>query len=218
MARSILTTNQALILEQFKKDDALFPLFYFSGGTALSEMYFHHRESQDLDFFSDKPFNPQTLIASLTAWSKRLNFTITPQFVDPTSIYLLRFADGNEVKVDFAPYPYPSLGERQRYKEMIEVDSLLDIGANKLLTLTQRSEVKDFVDLYFLFKKFSLWDLKDAVKAKFRVELDPFTLAADFTGVEVFAFLPTMLVPLALDELKQFFLGEAKKLGQKTLT
>ena len=40
----------------------------------------------------------------------------------------------------------------------LEIDSLLDIAVNKILTLSSRAEVKDFVDLYFLLQKFSLWD------------------------------------------------------------
>lgn len=33
--------------------------FYWTGGTALAVVYLHHRKSQDLDFFSDKPVSPE---------------------------------------------------------------------------------------------------------------------------------------------------------------
>jgi len=48
---SILNNRQSLILEEFQKSDFLTSKFYFTGGTALSEVYLKHRESVDLDFF-----------------------------------------------------------------------------------------------------------------------------------------------------------------------
>ena len=54
---SILTKGQELILGEFKKDDWLSSLFYFTGGTALSEFYLQHRLSDDLDFFTQEAFD-----------------------------------------------------------------------------------------------------------------------------------------------------------------
>ena len=36
---------------------------------------------------------------------------------------------------------------------MINVDTLLEIGINKICTLLSRTEVKDLIDLYFLVKE-----------------------------------------------------------------
>ena len=35
--------------------------FYLSGGTALSSWYLHHRESYDLDFFTQRPFDGERI-------------------------------------------------------------------------------------------------------------------------------------------------------------
>lgn len=211
---SILTEEQKLIFDEVR-NSFLRSSFYFTGGTALSEVYLKHRESLDLDFFSEKPFDPQSVFTLISSWSKKHNFSFESQYVDPTHIYILTFGNKRELKVDFAYYPYKRLQETSRYQGM-EVESPLDIAVNKLLLISsQRVEVKDFVDLFFLLKKFSIWDLIEGVKIKFNTRIDPFLLASDFTAVEDFEFLPKMIKPLTAAQLKTFFKQEAKKLGKE---
>ena len=54
--KTILTQHQKRFLDEFKKEDNLRKVFYLSGGTALAEFYLKHRESLDLDFFTDRDF------------------------------------------------------------------------------------------------------------------------------------------------------------------
>lgn len=93
------------------------------------------------------------------------------------------------------------------------IDSLKDIGVNKLATIHQRTEVKDFVDLYYLLQKFTFWDLLYGIENKFRLELDLVFAAAGFLRVEKFDFLPKMIKPLTLEELKKFFRLQAREIG-----
>jgi len=86
-----------------------------------------------------------------------------------------------------------------------------------VLISSQRIEVKDFVDLYFLLQEYSIWDLINAVKIKFNMNVEPFILASDFTEVINFKFLPRMLKLLSLDELKDYFLNQAKSLGRRAV-
>jgi len=153
------------------------------------------------------------LFSFLLEWGKQLKFTIQPQRAEDTFIYLLNFDGGKKLKLDFAYYPYKRLEPGTSYKK-VTVDSLLDIAVNKLLLMNQRSEVKDYVDLYFLLDEYTVWDLIEGVKVKFRTERDPLTLAADFLAVEEFEYLPKMLKPLTLNELKKFFKKRAKKLAK----
>src|SRR5436190_2938449 len=99
----------------------------------------------------------------------------------------------------------------------IDVDSLIDIAVNKLLVTQQRTEVKDFVDLYFLLKKFTVWDLIEGVRIKFKVTIDPLIIGSDFLKVESFDYLPKMIKPLSLKELKRFFKEKAKDVGLKVV-
>lgn len=212
-----LNKHQIDLLDRISQNEHLSSLFYFTGGTALSEIYLQHRESIDLDFFSFKSYDPQTILSRLEKWKDKLNFTFTTRYVDPTHIYFLTFADGDTLKIDFAHYPYKHLQTPKIYKNKLSVDSELDIAVNKLLTTTQRTEVKDFVDLYFLMQKFTFWDLHDGVKTKFNIDIEPFIFASDCIVVEEFEFLPKMIKPLTLDTLQSFFRELAQKLGRESV-
>lgn len=113
-------------------------------------------------------------------------------------------------------YPHPRLKEGMII-DGIKVDSVEDIGANKLHTVLQRTQVKDFVDLYFLLEKYTIWDLLHFAQEKFRMEIDLIWLAASLLKMGSFEYLPKMHKPLTLDQLKSFYKDLAKKLGSKVL-
>jgi predicted nucleotidyltransferase component of viral defense system len=212
---SVLNEKQKIILDEFKADDKL-SSFYFTGGTALSEYYLKHRESEDLDFFTKSDFDPQVILEAVNAWSNKYGFTIKSNFVDPTHIYLLKFKDNDQLRVDFAKYPYSNLKEPENY-DGIRVDSFFDISVNKFLTVNQRTEVKDFVDLYYVLEEFNFWQLRDGVLAKFNIEIDPFLMASNYLKVEGFENLPKMYKKLDLVTLKEFFRNQAKKLSGESV-
>lgn len=59
-----------------------------------------------------------------------------------------------ELIVEFTYYPFQPL---QPFKKVrgLKIDSLFDIGVNKLFAISDRFDPKDFVDLYFLVKFFN---------------------------------------------------------------
>jgi hypothetical protein len=113
------------------------------GGTALALQY-GHRESVDLDFFGSldlediaivlKPFESVQLIRNSTN----------------IKIYLV-----NGIKVDFVNYPYAWI-DQAVLEEGLVLASDKDIAAMKIAAITGRGSKKDFIDLYFLLKKYSL--------------------------------------------------------------
>ncbi len=206
------TTTQIAILEEFRKDEFLRSNFYFTGGTALSGVYLHHRESEDLDFFTADPYDRLLILNKITAWSKDKKFSISDRSNELLQTFQLKFSEGEILKVDFNHYPYKRV-RKGTIVDGIDVDSLLDIAINKLVTVYQRTQVKDFVDLYFLLKKFTLWDLIEGVGVKFRIKLELLMIAGDFLKIEQFEVLPKMLVPLTLEELQEFYTKLAIKLG-----
>lgn len=216
MGQVNFTPKQQLVFDEIKNSEFVRQNFYFTGGTALSSIYLNHRLSEDLDFFSEKEFDTLPILNLVTGWGKKHNFKITSQELEAVRVFLLDFQDKERLKVDFGYYPYRRL-EKGSALDSVEVDSLLDIGTNKLQTIHQRTDVKDFVDLYFLLEKFTVWDFLEGVKVKFRVELDPYTIAADYLKIDVFENLPKMLVPLSLEKLKEFYRKEAKKLGKSAV-
>lgn len=212
---TVTTREQNLLLEEFKKDPVMQANFYFTGGTALSLYYLQHRKSVDLDFFSQKSFDPLLISERINIWAKKLKFEVayTPrEIVHP---FFLTFKNKKTVKIDFSFYPHPQLKKNNNF-DGINVDNIFDIAVNKLLVVEQRTEVKDFVDLFFLLKNHSIWDLMAGVGVKFGIKLDPFIISSDFYKVDLFEYLPQMIKPLTLKDMKEFFWEKATQLGRKS--
>lgn len=214
MGKVIFDKIQEIVFSEFSQNNALREKFYFTGGTALSVFYLNHRISQDLDFFSEKNFENELVTAFVRNLAQKYDLEERFTQIEQMRIFNL-LKEGVEVaKIDFVYYPFKRLkqGERQAG---VEIDSLTDIAVNKLISINQRTDVKDFVDLYFLKDQFVVWDLIVGVKTKFGFELDPILLASDFMKVEEFDFLPKMLLPLKISDLQAYFKKEAKGLGKK---
>lgn len=216
MGKISFTPKQQIIFDEVKNSDFLKQNFYFTGGTALSAVYLNHRLSDDLDFFSQNQFDNQSILNLVVSWGKKHNFKYLLKENEVVKIYLLEFSDKEVLKVDFGYYPYKRLKQGKPVNS-IEVDSLFDIAVNKLQTIHQRTEVKDFVDLYFLLGKFTIWDLIEGVGVKFRMKTNPFLIGINCLKVESFDSLPKMLKPLTLKQLKDYYRVLAKKLGAKAV-
>lgn len=215
---SILTKEQKLILEVINEHKYLQENFYFTGGTALSEFYLHHRYSEDLDFFSTDRFDNQIVFTLVSGWSNKYHFRFTSRFAEVVYRFDLTFANGANFKLDFGYYPYKRIEKGTSYKN-IRIDSLRDIATNKISTVSQRTDIKDFVDLYFILQdKFTIWDLLYSAEVKFKMlDIDVELLALDMLKVDDFVVLPRMIKPLKLEDLKRFFRQKAKELGRKAV-
>ena len=211
-----LTPKQKLIFQELALDDFFTSKFYLTGGTALSAFYLHHRESEDLDFFSEKPFLQESVTSRLSLLGKKHDFTMTIRQIENVTIYVLTFHDGDILKIDFVDYPHKRLFESLTV-DNFQIDAMNDIAVNKLLTIMQRTTSKDFVDLYFLLHVYSEWDLITGLEKKFNVETDQFLLASDFSKVDKLETLPLMLKPLSLSHLQTFFREKAKELARKSV-
>ena len=214
MEQVTFTSLQKQLFDKVSKDPVLSKQFYFTSGTALSAFYLHHRESEDLDFFSENDFEDEKIEELMRNLS--MSFKTTYRFTKTGGVRIFEFVKKDKllIKIDFNHYPYRRIKKGKIYQG-IEIDSLHDIATNKLLTINQRNDVKDFVDLYFLLKDFTIWDLIYGVEKKFRMELDMILISSDFTKVEQFDFLPKMLVPLKLSDLKKFFKQKAIEIARR---
>lgn len=214
----ILTKEQTHILEAVSESEYLRTHFYFTGGTALSAFYLKHRYSEDLDFFSTERFDNEAIFSLVSDWSRTHHFRFTSRFAEVVYRFDLTFPKGIVLKVDFGYYPYTRIENGGMYQN-VHLDSDRDIATNKLTTVSQRTDVKDFVDLYFLLrKKYTVWDLLYSHEIKFKnTDVDIELLAMDLLKVEDFNTLPRMIKPLTLETLKKFFRKTAKELGKKAL-
>lgn len=101
----------------------------------------------------------------------------------------------------------------------IAVDSLPDITAGKFMALMDRIEAKDFVDFYFLMRDHAITvsRIQELVEKKFGMRIDPITLGSEFAKVRGVSYLPRMIQPLAIEELKAFFSDRMRELKNVVL-
>lgn len=206
------TNIQKQFLDQVQKDPYLVKTFYLTGGTALSACYINHRLSEDIDLFSEASFDEAAVIAAMARIVTTLHVRSKLAKILGRLRYDLTFPTHQLLKVDFVFYDFAHI-EPKSYIGALSVDSIEDISVNKLLSISQRSASKDFVDLYFLLKKYTVWDLQHGVEHKFKLEIEPLYLSSLFAKAEELTDMPIMKKKLTLKELKAFFLKEARRLA-----
>src|SRR5260370_14902860 len=136
---SILPEPQRQLWAELRNTPKTFVLY---GGTALA-LRIGHRQSEDFDFFSNRPFDPN-LLRDTVSYLKHAEMT---QFQDNT---LTAVVDRNgPVKLSF----FGSLGiKRVQDPDVVEengvqVASMLDLLASKLKTVQLRAQAKDYRDV-----------------------------------------------------------------------
>lgn len=216
MEKTILTRDQACFLEWFKKS-ALRTEFYLSGGTALAEFYLHHRYSEDLDFFIEKEF-PQIEIERLIQEAKKILGAeeIVYQRRYDRRIFYFHFPKKENLKIEFTQYPFKQI-EKPTQIDGLLIDSFRDIAVNKLITMFDRTEAKDFFDLYWIAKKrFSFNELRQGVQKKFDLKFDDLSLGSEFAKVKDISFQRIRSIKKATDEeIKHFFEKQSRALMPK---
>jgi len=132
--------------------------FYLAGGTALA-LQIKHRNSIDFDFYNKADFNPESLYAEFKNKFTKIN--------------LVRISEGtlimniNNVSVSLFRYDYDLI------RPLIELDKLFicsieDICAMKIIAISQRGLKRDFIDIYFLLKQFSLEQIIEFTLKKYK--------------------------------------------------
>jgi len=132
--------------------------FVLVGGTALT-LQIGHRKSVDLDMFTwvdmETDLLQQNMETDFTDFSVALKRSNT------------LLSTINTIKVDFIRFKYgfqyPSLIENG-----LRLANIKDIAPMKLDAITGRGKKKDFFDLYFLLKHFTLPELLDLYQAKYQ--------------------------------------------------
>lgn len=172
------------------------------GGTALA-LQLGHRKSIDLDFFGNLETSLEELSAILSEFS-----TVTPV----SSSRMTRFLVVDGVKVDIVTYPYGWI-DNPVNAEGVVLAGIKDIAAMKLSAITNRGTKKDFIDYYFLLKRYSLEELIELYRQKY-------SDAQLFTSIKSLSYfddaesdpMPDMIVPVDWDEVKSTIRNEVAKL------
>jgi predicted nucleotidyltransferase component of viral defense system len=136
--------------------------FSLVGGTALALCY-GHRKSDDLDLFSNKPFENPELVNALEKKFKTsfVNRTTNPRFGI--------FGFVKDVKIDFVSHPHALIRSELNIED-IRMFSTEDIIAMKVQAILGRGRKKDFWDIAELLQHFSVTDFIKFHKEKYATQ------------------------------------------------
>jgi len=190
------------------------PAFFLTGGTALAGFYFGHRLSDDLDLFTQDDTALPAVDSVVPRIAEELQCRITHS---RRAEYFRQFVmvsamdEGNIVRIDLVRDFGPQYGSRGTV-EGIRIDSVENIGANKVTAILGRTDTKDFVDLHFILKSgFEFEHLFQLAKEK-DTGLTEFYLAQAMLEVRRLTRLPIMRAQLELPELQAQFVDLANAL------
>lgn len=176
--------------------------FDLVGGTALA-LQIGHRLSVDIDMFGNSEINELEFNRELSRFGNPLVLKKSKNII----VYSI-----NGIKVDFVNYRYPLLKKTKKV-DSIRLLSLEDIAAMKLNAISGRGSKRDFIDLYFLLKTFSLKEMIGFYNKKYEdgsqfLVLKSLTYFEDAEKEE----MPVMTKPTAWESLKDKILREATNL------
>lgn len=132
--------------------------FYLAGRTSLA-LQIGHRASIDFDFYTEKKFDSKKLYQLIE--KKFKNVTLVERAEDTL---ILRI---NNVVTSFFRYPYPLIFPLIKCEGFPPLASKEDVAAMKIIAISDRGTKRDFVDIYFLLKEFSLKEILNFVKKKY---------------------------------------------------
>lgn len=209
----VLLPHQVSILQQFFSS-LLTRSFFLTGGTALSAFYFGHRESKDFDLFSMEPFNAQQVRTLVEKIASELGSIVEAKVVttDYQELYLHHSQDAWTQRIDIVAEQPKHFGMITKV-DAVRVDSLENIGSNKILTLFGRFEPKDYVDFYTLVTqtKLTFDDLFELAKRK-DTGLSEFYLANSIASVDKIETWPSMRIPFDRKAMIAYYQNLAKEL------
>lgn len=135
------------LLKEIMKEPTL-EFLSLVGGTSLA-LQIGHRISVDLDLFTSKSFDKVEVLDTLSKLGKLENIIDQGYFLQ---------LEINQIKIDIVKYPYDFVDKPILIDE-IRLLSIEKIAIMKLVAICNRGAKKDFVDIYFLLKKYSVIDL-----------------------------------------------------------
>ncbi len=143
----ILPEGQFQLFEELSSQ-AFISDFYLAGGTCLA-LQVGHRRSLDFDFFIPADFETSLIINNLTQMGNYQRDNEEKNTINGSL---------NGVKISFFGYKYKIIDDFKSFNK-IRIAGLKDIAAMKLEAIAGRGSKKDFIDMYFLLKMYSLEDI-----------------------------------------------------------
>ena len=183
----LLELLEALMHEETFRD------FVLVGGTSLA-LQLGHRVSVDIDLFGMSDIDENHFLEVLQKMGETIVLKKSKNIL---------ICSVNGAKVDFVNYHYPWL-EHYSVSDSIRLASQKDIGAMKLNAIAGRGSKKDFIDLYYLLKQYSLDEL-------IQFYLDKYSDGSEFMVLKSLAYFddadleatPVLFEQVSWEEIKK---------------
>ncbi len=184
--------------------------FYLAGGTALA-LQIKHRISVDFDFYIPQGFNSEEILYN---FQKQCKVVTLIQIIENTLI-----AKIEGIEISLFTYPYKLL-KKPIETEYLNLASIEDIAAMKLIAIIQRGIRRDFIDLYFLIKLLGLKKIIQYTEEKYPpfnkyLCLQALTYFGDAEKVSIERKL-TLFESITWDKIKSFITEQVREI-KKTL-
>lgn len=205
----ILNKNQKPLLGKlaiFRKIGA-----YLAGGTALA-LHLGHRSSEDFDFYTPKEFNPETFESAIRHSLQG--------FARNQVAYGTVTGDYKKVHISCFYYDYPLIRPLVK-TEHVDLASVEDIGAMKMVAISQRGKRRDFLDVYVLAKIYGLAELVSWTRKKYR-SIDSYIILKGLTYFEdadndASARGFGLFKPVEWKKVKKYISSEALRIARKII-
>lgn len=184
-------------------NEKAFSGFNLAGGTALA-LQLGHRNSVDIDMFGHSEIKPTLFYDILSSFGE------IAERQSSTNIYI---SEINKIKIDFVNYSrFPQIDEIIE-AQGIRMFTPKEIAAMKLNAISGRGNKKNFIDLYFLLKTFTLEEMIGFYREKY-------TDASEFMMLKSLSYFgdadlqpePKVFTEFNWDECKNTILREVNKL------
>ena len=172
-------------------------------GTSLALQY-GHRKSVDLDFFGEIKCDIIDINDMLRSYGR-----VMP--IKETKTICIYKVDG--IKIDIVDYSrYPWIDDCIQENDL-RLASPKDIAAMKVNAVEGRGSRKDFVDIYFLLKHYSLSEILQFYRQKYP-ENSFFRALMSLTYFDdaELQMMPVMLSGVSWEEMKKYISMEVKKM------
>ncbi len=169
--------------------------FYLVGGTALA-LQLGHRNSIDIDLFTQKDFTPEEMETLL-----KVKYSFQATLAKANTL----LAVVNGIKTDFIKHDYPFI-KPPVTEEGITFLSKEDIAAMKFHAIIQSGKrLKDFIDIYYLLEHFSMKQMVEFFSTKYTYSNPMIALKAVnfFDEIDESIDPPKLLKPLQVAQIKK---------------
>lgn len=146
-----ISQGQMNLLIELIKEPVISEKIFLTGETALSVFYFHHRRSEDIDFFSIFAIN----LYEIGLWLKR-KWKEKIIVIKETAQSLSLLIENIKVELVLDPLLFKENRPVNILEEglSLQINTLSNIVSNKLTACAIRTEPKDYIGLYFIPKKY----------------------------------------------------------------